>query len=146
MATIVTDSSVDLPQAEAERLGIAGDVVFAGNRDQAWLASLLAEATVVVSPVTGRALVEAALAGAAIVAYDYEWQAEFLSSGENAVIVPYRDTAAMANAVVELVHDRNRARELGAKARALALNVVDPTVTREQKRRVYDVLLAAREG
>jgi glycosyltransferase involved in cell wall biosynthesis len=109
-------------------------VVFAGNQPQAWIADLLRSATVVLSPLTGRALVEAALSGSVIVAYDVDWHSELVRPDETGILVPYRDTRAMADAVCALIADPARAARLGANARALALKMMDPgaLVTRER--------------
>ena len=60
----------------SKELGIEDQVVFCGNKDQEWLANVIPFAAVVVSPHTGRALLEAALGSAPIVAYDIDWQSE----------------------------------------------------------------------
>ena len=129
-------------ERRAQELGLQEDVIFAGVRDQSWIARALANAAVVVSPVTGRALIEAALSATPIVAYDTEWQPEFITDGLTGVIVPHRDTAAMAAAVSRLVLDRPAATTLGANARAMALRVMDPGRSIESRQRHYEQVLA----
>ncbi len=66
----------------AGRFGVQEHVRFAGNRSQECIAKLLPHARLVLSPHMGRGLTEACLGGAAIVAYDYDWQGEIIRSGE----------------------------------------------------------------
>lgn len=130
----------------AHEWGLQHHVVFSGVRDQSWIARALADATVVVSPVTGRALIEAALSATPIVAYDTEWQPEFISDGQTGLIVPYRDTAAMAAAVSRLIVDPRAAATLGANARAMALRLMDPDSSMKDKRRQYELVLGLHRG
>ncbi len=144
-AVVVGDGELrPIMEARARELGLEGDVVFAGIRPQSWIARALADAAVVVSPLTGRALIEAALSGTAIVAYDVEWQPEFITDGVTGVIVPHRDTAAMAGAVGRLVVDRREAASLGCQARAMALQMIDPARSAIDKQRQYEPLVASR--
>ena len=130
----------------ARDLGVEDDVIFAGSRQQDWVARALTSATVVLSAVTGRALVEAALSGTAIVAYEYEWQSELLQSGESALLVPYRDVEAMAEAVCGLLEDRVTAACLARKAREAALTMMDPRRLIEHERSEYRKLLEAEDA
>lgn len=130
----------------AADMGLTSDVVFAGSRDQQWIARALADADVVVSPLTGRALVEACLSGTAVVAYDIEWQSEMIRHGETGLLVPYRDTEAMAAAVCSLLEAPDWAATLGRQGREHALEVMDPTKLFEQERSEYERLLGAKRG
>jgi glycosyltransferase involved in cell wall biosynthesis len=135
-------SLTDELREHATRLGVADAVVFAGERDQEFVASAVADAAVILSPLTGRALVEASLGGRPIVAYDVEWHAEYLGTGAG-VLVPYRDTDAMAAAVVALLDDAPAADALGARGRAHALATMNPAELREHERRAFDGVLAS---
>lgn len=133
-------------QAELEmaagEAGVAEAVVFAGERSQPWIASALAQAAVVVSPLTGFALVEACLSGTPVVAYDVEWHAELVQDDETGLLIPYRDTHAMAGAVTRILADRAFARSLGANARRRTLEIMDPRRLTDRHRRSYSALLA----
>ena len=143
LAAVVVGDGVLRPQMEAQarELGIEDDVVFTGNRDQAWIARALSSADVVVSAITGRALVEASLSGTPIVAYDVEWQSEFIRDGRTGVIVPYRDTEAMADAACRLIEDPERAAGMASRARARTEEVLDPEANRSERRQVLARLL-----
>ena len=126
-AVIVGDGSMRAElMALCAQLGVEDDVVFAGVRDQRWIARLLPRCAVIAAPLSGLALVESALSAAPIVAYAVEWHSEFVADDREALVVPYRDTDAMAAAICVLVDDAARARRLAEAARARALDIMDP--------------------
>ena len=127
-ALLIGDGSIR-PELSAlcAQLGVEDDTIFAGERDQAWIARTLPHCTVIAAPLSGLALVESALSGTPIVAYDVEWHSEFLGAGREGIVVPYRDTDAMADAICALVDDPELASRLGATARAHALDVMQPS-------------------
>lgn len=112
--------------ARAASMGVAQEVIFCGNKDQDWLARVLPAASCVLSPVTGRALTEAALAAVPVAAYNTEWQSELIQTNETGELVPYRDVAAFADAAARLIEDPARARRLGHTLRARALDMMNP--------------------
>jgi glycosyltransferase involved in cell wall biosynthesis len=109
----------------ARELKIEDRVQFMGNVAQERLANLLAGCFAVLSPLTGRALVECALAGLPIVAYDRDWQGSFVGPAGAGIIVPFRDWKRMGEAALELVHDPEKARRMGEAARRKGLDVTD---------------------
>jgi glycosyltransferase involved in cell wall biosynthesis len=133
-------------ERKAVELGLEEDVIFAGNRDQRWIARALASAAVVLSPLTGRALVEAALSGTAIVAYDIDWQSELVRSGETGVLVPFRDTRRMAEATCELLANEELAATLGKRARSVAFHTMDPGKLVRHEQAEYQKLLRLSGG
>jgi glycosyltransferase involved in cell wall biosynthesis len=128
-------------EAQARELGVADQVLFAGTREQPWLAGALRDAEIVLAPIAGRALLEAALSGTPIVAYDYEWQGELIRHGETGLLVPYRDHAAMAAAVLALRADPERAQAIGGRARAEVGELKDPRQVAAELRGKYVWLL-----
>lgn len=125
----------------ARRLGMADHLVFVGNRNQEWVANALSSASVIVSPLTGRSLVEGALSGTPVVAYDTDWQSELVKDGSTGILVPYRDTQQMAAGVSRLLQDEEYGRLLGSQARAYAVEAMDPQRLDEHERREYQKLL-----
>jgi glycosyltransferase involved in cell wall biosynthesis len=127
---------------QADELGIADHVIFAGNLDQGTLAQLFPVTAAVVSPHTGRALSEAALGAAPIVAYDVDWQGELIQTGQTGILVPHDDVAGMADAATAMLADPERARSLGRAVRFRALEMLDPEALDEHERSEYRKLLA----
>lgn len=128
-------------EAQAARLGLSERVRLVGNCSQEVIARVLAHAKVVLAPMAGRALVEAALSGRPVVAYDVDWHGELITNGENGVLVAPGDIRAMAEAVEDLLGDPRRATRMGATARAHALQSMDPEVLCQRERHAYEELL-----
>jgi glycosyltransferase involved in cell wall biosynthesis len=128
-------------QLKASGAATEGAAVFPGNLTQGQLAALYPAAAVVVSPHTGRALTEAALGGAAVVAYDVDWQAELIDSGVTGLLVPHGDVDAMTAAVARLLGDPKLAADLGERLRSRALEMFDPEHLDEHERQEYRKLL-----
>ena len=124
----------------AQNLGIFNNVFFVGNRSQVEIASMLAYADIVLSPLTGRALSEACLAGAPIVAYDIDCHPDLIKSGETGELVKYRDIQEMANATLKLIEDRAHAKQLGINARKFTLDFMDPDTINKHQINIYESL------
>jgi glycosyltransferase involved in cell wall biosynthesis len=130
----------DLEKLAAE-LGVADAVIFAGNRNQDFLSRVLPHAAVVVSPSTGRALSEAALAAVPIVAYDTDWQKDMIETEVTGILVPYRDHEAMTAAAVRFLEDSAFAAAMAAAVRKRALIMLDPAAGADAERTCYRKLL-----
>jgi glycosyltransferase involved in cell wall biosynthesis len=133
-------------EAQADSLGIADALVMPGSLPQDALAQLYASALVVISPHTGRALSEAALGGAPVVAYDIDWQGELIVDGETGLLVPHGDVQALAGGALDLLTDTALARRLGDRLRASALRMLDPAALNAHERSEYSKLLDARRA
>ena len=121
----------------AKELQIDDHVHFIGNQNQQALAQLNAHAAVVLSPLTGRALSEAALGAAAIVAYDLDWQRDLIESGKTGELVPFRRPDLLGAAAIRLLEYPQYAASMGAAVRARALTILDPESLNEHERQEY---------
>jgi glycosyltransferase involved in cell wall biosynthesis len=130
-----------LLEALAQQLGVTDHVIFAGNLAQDALAQLYACSAAVISPLTGRALSEAALGAAPIVAYDLDWQGDLIQTGVTGELVPFRDVDAMTAAAVKLLDDPHYARKMGDAVRSQALEMLDPVKLNAHERATYVKLL-----
>lgn len=110
----------------AEELGAAHAIHFAGALDQEALSRLVPRC-IALSPSAGQlAVLESALGGAPIVAYDRDFQPEFIEDGADGFIVPFRDWRAMAERAGRLVDDPALARRMSEAIRRKALAYLDP--------------------
>jgi glycosyltransferase involved in cell wall biosynthesis len=125
----------------AQQLDVLNHVVFCGNRDQCWLSSIIPHAAVVISPHTGRALTEAGLGGAAIAAYDVDWQAELIETGVTGEIVSFGDWRALATSTIRLLSQKDYARSMGVNLRRKVLEMMDPEKLNEHERQQYTLIL-----
>ena len=65
----------------------------------------------------GFTLIECALAGTPIIAYDWEWHSEFLKNDKNGILIPFKNIDQFASKTLELLRNPERAKELGARGR-----------------------------
>lgn len=125
----------------ARDLNIHEKVYFLGNVSQERLANLLAGCFAVLSPLTGRSLIEAALAEIPIVAYDRDWQSDFVGASGAGIIVPFRDWQKMGEAAVQLLSQPEEARRLGESARRKGLDACDLEKIYAHEQMEFDKLL-----
>ena len=120
----------------AEADGLNDHLFLTGNLDQPTLARALPYCKIVLSPLTGRSLAEAAYAALPIVAYDLDWQGELVKSNLTGFLVPARDVYAMAEAASKLFADPVLAGKMGKAARTQAQDLLSPD---EQTRREIEL-------
>lgn len=131
-------------EALGRELGVSDQLIFAGNVEQDALQQLYGYAAVVISPLTGRALSEAALGAAPIVAYDLDWQSELVENGVTGELVPFRDVGALSKSVIRLLDDRTYGQKMGRAVRERALKMLDPERLNQHERATYRRLLGLR--
>jgi glycosyltransferase involved in cell wall biosynthesis len=104
------------------RLDLADSVTFRGHVDRAKDYVTAADVFVLPSRTEGmsNALVEAMACGAAIVATDIPGNAEICSDGDNALLVPVGDRAALVEAITRILESPSLAERLGRAARKKA--------------------------
>jgi glycosyltransferase involved in cell wall biosynthesis len=126
----------------AEELGVAASVHFVGPLDQPALSRLIPHC-VVLSPSAGQlAVLESALGGAPIVAYDRDFQPEFLNNGVDGFIVPFRDWRAMAARAEQVIADAALFERLSGAIRAKAVDYLDPHRVRQAEWSAFGKVIA----
>jgi glycosyltransferase involved in cell wall biosynthesis len=133
-------------EAQAQRLGLGGRVVFAGQLDHAHVVDALFASDLFVFPsqteTLGLAVLEAMAAGRAVVAVRGGAVAEIVREGETGrVVAP--DPGALRAAIADLVRDADLRRTMGERARAAASLYGQGRVL-DQLLAVYEDVLAAR--
>lgn len=111
-------------EAEARALGIAGRMAFPGLIDQPSLSIILPHC-ITLSPLTGMALIECSLAGSPVIAYDRDWQSEFVEDGVSGYVVPFGNWETMGRRVLEVLDDPELRRRFATEGRKRALALVD---------------------
>lgn len=130
-------------EARSAARGVKDFVHIRSGIDQKGLFSAMASASVVLATHAGYALLEAALAGAAVIAYDFEWHSEIILPGETGFLVPYRDTDAMAAATKRLLDSPALASDLRRNLREFALERHDlARATQIQRSHLEDLINA----
>jgi glycosyltransferase involved in cell wall biosynthesis len=127
-------------EAEALRLGVADRVEFRGWRDD--LGAELAGMDVLAAPSrlegTPISVVEAMLAGVAVVASRTGGLPEVVEDGETGLLAPPEDPAALAGALRSLLDDPARRARMAGKGRELALQRFSPTTAARAFEALYD--------
>jgi glycosyltransferase involved in cell wall biosynthesis len=130
----------------AKELNCTDSICFFGNSNQEQISILLACASAYLSPHSGRALTEAALAGIPLIAYDFEWQAEIVKQGVTGELVAYRDADAMAKSFCKILDNTTYAVNLGKEARKLALDIGDSAKIKDLEKDKYSALFNSRKS
>jgi polysaccharide biosynthesis protein PslF len=137
--------------ASADRLGIAAMVDFDGRYlDGPSLHRIVADADVVLLPydsrdqVTSGVLTEAVVAGKPVVSTAFPHAVELLSGGAG-LLVPQRDSMAIAAALRRVLTEPGLADRMAATARVLAPRLLWPAVADEYVA-LADTLVASRVG
>jgi glycosyltransferase involved in cell wall biosynthesis len=132
----------------AERLRIAERLTFADEIPVGltfWdVLDVYCQTSVV--PTVGRPLTLAMAAGVPSIASDVEGLRSLVNHGENALLVPQGDSAALARSIVELLQDREQARRLGEAGRKTALNDHHPHHEALQLHQLYRGIVEAGLG
>lgn len=123
--------------------GLESHVRFLGRRSD--VPSLMAAADVFAFPSLweglGVALIEAARLGVPCVTSDRPPMTEVIEHGKSGICVPIRSSERLADAILGLAADPERARALGAEAQRQALERFDRVAIARQTQRVYERVL-----
>ncbi|HUZ81067.1 MAG TPA: glycosyltransferase [Gaiellaceae bacterium] len=126
---------------EAERLGVADRVVFAGYRDD--VPALLAGSDVFCLPSHAEGLplvvLEAMAQGKPVVATAVGGTPELVLDGETGLLVPPGDVEALTLALADVLGDADRARRLGEAARERARASFSASAMNERVLRMYEL-------
>jgi len=107
-------------ERSSEKLGIRDKVIFAGRRFD--IPKLMAAMNVIVhSSITpepfARVIIEAMAMGKPVVAMNEGGVPEIIEDGVNSISIPPKDASLMAQKIIELLSDRDKARKIGQVAR-----------------------------
>jgi glycosyltransferase involved in cell wall biosynthesis len=86
---------------------------------------------------TPRSLLEASAMGKAVIASDVVGCREVVEHGRTGLLVPVRDSKALANAIIELARDPERRARMGAEGRRKVLREFDERLVIESAIRAY---------
>jgi glycosyltransferase involved in cell wall biosynthesis len=133
-----------LKQAELDAWQAAGLVELWGHRTD--MHAVLSCATLVVLPSyregLPKVLIEAAACGRAVVTTDVPGCRDAIEPGVTGLLVPAKNAAALADAVVELLANTPRCLAMGTAGRRLAMQAFDVNSVAEQHLAIYADLLA----
>ncbi len=111
----------------AKEIGLEEEIIFHGIQTQEWISSFLPLMDVAIAPLTGRALLEIALSGLPVIAYDVDWHDEIVTDGVTGTLVEYLNANALGRAIVENFRIGDSARKaMGRDMRLKAIELSDP--------------------
>jgi glycosyltransferase involved in cell wall biosynthesis len=128
-------------EALVDAQGLSDRIIFIGNVDQETL-SLVIPLAVAISPLTGMALVEVGLGGSPAVAYDADWQSEFIEDGVNGYLVPTGDYELLGSRAASLLADAALKSRMSRAMRERALSLADRGKAAVIEKGVFEQLLA----
>ena len=106
-------------EGRCRELGLEGNVCFLGYRTN--IQNLIAALDVLVLPSSnepfGRVLIEAMAMAKPVIATDQAGPTEIVEEGITGMLVPPRDPRSLATALLELIEDPDRARQMGKAGR-----------------------------
>lgn len=108
--------SADIKQRVKE-LGQEDHTYFLGFQPTEIVKYCLSVASVVVVPMSGFVIYEAAATSKAIIAFDVEWHSEFIENEQTGLLVENRNCVALAGAIERLIRNPQLAEVLGRNAR-----------------------------
>ena len=124
-----------------------GDVTLLGHVDN--IPALLAQSDIAVLPSyregTPRSLLEAAACGLPLIASDVPGSREIVQHGVNGLLVPSKDTSALAAAIRQLYHDPLTCQRMGQASRAKAVAEFDQCLVFEKTWEVYAELMPCKK-
>ena len=125
----------------AKNLGLANEVIFAGNRSQEWIAGALNFVDINVAPLCGRALLEASLGGLPAVAYDVDWHNEIVVPGSTGFLVQNLDFTTMGATLLELWRNEKLRKQMAHTMHEKAIELASPQKIATRQRMIYQKLV-----
>jgi glycosyltransferase involved in cell wall biosynthesis len=136
-------------QSLTKSLGLEGKVIFTGFRDD--VPRLMSALDVVVLSSAepepfGRVVIEGMAAGKPVVATAAGGVVDIIEDGVNGLLVPPRDSGAIAAAILEVLSDREKARQVGLAARRRVEEKFTVQHHAAAVQQMYDAILGAPRG
>lgn len=113
-------------------------VFIKNNKTQDWIYEIISISSLVISPHTGRALCEAALAGSLIVAYDIDWQKEIIINKKTGFLVEYKNIKKLFEVSKKIILSKQKYEYLGVNLRKMAVELLDTQKTINDEINVYN--------
>ena len=134
----------------ASSLGIASNVTFTGWIENKYAYRILADVDIVVHSslyeMCSYALLEASAASKPLIATSVGAAPELVKDGDTGFVVPPRDPHALAQAIITLLREPDRAKEMGAQGRELAEQTFSIDVIASKLEKVYRSAIARANG
>jgi glycosyltransferase involved in cell wall biosynthesis len=134
----------DKLKALSQEYGISSIVYFVGFQPRNIVISIRRKSFMALCLMGGFSLIESCAAGIPVVSYNIEWHYELVKNGETGYLIKENDLNGLTEAVKYLLDHPVESREMGEKARLLALAQHQIAHTSEIKKNCYKELLQLR--
>ncbi|MDD5431443.1 MAG: glycosyltransferase family 4 protein [Candidatus Omnitrophica bacterium] len=124
-----------------QKLRIEQDVYFLGNKSSQDLVNIMSISDILIASHAGYSLLEMALSGKPIIAFDYEWHSEFIENNVNGILVKDGDYQSMAEEALKVLFNADIYLQMGLKAKEKALSFNHPVDSLNDERKCYEILL-----
>ena len=125
-----------------EKENLQERILFLGYRDNQFLKNLFVSVDVIVCPLAGSVLIEAALAQLPIIAYDFEWHSEVIIDHYSGILIHFKDVAGIREGIEFLLDRPEEARLYGKRAREIAIKLFYPETILEKEKKIYSRILS----
>jgi glycosyltransferase involved in cell wall biosynthesis len=122
-------------------LGLDKNIKFLGYQPHNKVAQIMLLSDINLCLLSGFSLIEGAMSGKPIVAYDIEWHSELIKNNETGLLVAKGDIEGAANAILKILDNAELARKMGENARRLAIEKYSLENTSKIKIKCYEELL-----
>jgi glycosyltransferase involved in cell wall biosynthesis len=130
-------------ERQAESLGVRTDFIFAGWRSD--VIDVLDLFDILVLPSLnegmGKVLIEGMALGKPIVASSVGGIIDLVKNGDNGILVPARDSDALAEAILKLIRNKNLSQELGKNGKTKVYPEYDTSAMIKQIEDMYESML-----
>jgi len=135
---IIGDGAIrDDVEQRKERSEYKDRIVLLGACSSHTVLDWTAHATVSLCPLSGSTLVEALLCGVPVIAYDVAWHPEIVIDNYTGFLVPFRNTAELAEKMVDVAHNHEEAKIVAMRGRELARVAFDKQKILEKESMFY---------
>jgi glycosyltransferase involved in cell wall biosynthesis len=129
-------------EALVQEYNLSAIAMFTGFQPREKVISIRRQSFLAICLMGGFSLIEACIAGCPIISYDVEWHYELVKNGETGFLIKENDFDALTEAVGYLLDHPEEAKEMGGRARQLAIERHNISYTSEVKENLYRELLS----
>lgn len=124
--------------SRVQELNLTENILFLGFQPRNKVVKYLIAADIVLIPMSGYVIYEAAAAKKAIIAFDVEWHSEFIETNVTGMLVKNRDINALANTINNIINNNDLRIQLGKNAYEKLLNKFDQNLVMQQEIEAYN--------
>jgi glycosyltransferase involved in cell wall biosynthesis len=128
-------------EALVQEYNLSSFVIFTGFQLREKVISIRRQSFLALCLMGGFSLIEACIAGCPIISYDVEWHYELVKNGETGFLIAENDLDGLTEAVVYLLDHPEEAKNMGDRARELAISKHEISQASEIKKNCYKELL-----